>query len=233
MKIKTLLVSGVFLFLLHAGIMAQVAHEGISPGKPKPAKFKKHFALSSALSYSVINNRKEVKGAYKPGFNAGIDFYTHPWFYWSAEYTRFFTHRSFGFENIQSWNSELNGNLLMGVATTSLKFRLVFGMTYLKWEGTFTGPDVTDDKTWYIGKLIQQDWIGGNLGFGFAYPLGNHFSVYSDFRMRFASEKKDLFSISDTAFLAGIQFNPFQEGMNKRSSNANPSRIYRWLKKRA
>ena len=232
MKFKTLLVSGVFLFLFGLPVTAQVSHEGISQGKPKPEKFKKHLALSSAFSYSVINNRKEVKGDYKPGFNAGIDFYTHPWFYWSAEYSRFFPHRSFGFADIRSWNSELNGNLLMGVATSPLKFRFVFGMTYLKWEGTFTGPDITDDKTWYIGKLIQQDWLGGNLGFGAAYPLGKQFNLYSDFRMRFASEKRDLFSISDTAFILGIQFNPFNADVNKKSSSANPSRIYRWLKKR-
>jgi hypothetical protein len=233
MKIEKLIFSFAFIIIFCLSLAAQSSHVGISQGNPKPVKFRRHLAASSAFSYSVINNRKEVRGSYKPGFNAGIEFYTHPWFYWSAEYSYFFPHKSTpGFEDIHAWNSELNGNLVMGMATSSLKFRFIFGATYLKWQGTFVGPDVTDDKTWYIGKRIHQDWLGANLGFGFAYPLGKHFNVYSDFRMRFASEKRDLFSISDTAFITGIQFNPFSPDASRKPANARPSRIYRWLKKR-
>jgi hypothetical protein len=224
------------LFLFSISLHAQESHVGITPAKPKEIKFKKHFALSGAFSYSVINNRKEVRGQYKPGINMGLNFYTKPWFYWSGEYSYFFRHNSSpGFENINAWNSEINGNLLMGAATSDMKFRFIFGATYMKWAGTFVGPDVTDDKTWYIGKHISQDWVGANLGVGFAHPIGSHFNGYADFRMRFASEKRDLVSISDTSFNFGIQFNPYTavEKPHKKSSSAHPSRIYRWLKRRA
>jgi hypothetical protein len=219
--------------VLSISLGAQNSHIGYTPSKPPAPKFKKHFALSSAFSYSVINNRKEVRGQYKPGINAGLNFYTKPWFYWSGEYTYFFRHSSSpGFENINSWNTELNGNLLMGAATTDLKFRFIFGVTYMQWDGIFVGPDVADDKTWYIGKLIEQDWVGATLGAGFSHPFGNYFNGYADFRMRFASQEKDLVSISDTAFNFGVQFNPYSIEKKKKSKNARPSRFYRWVKKR-
>ncbi|MDQ3111416.1 MAG: hypothetical protein M3R17_16135 [Bacteroidota bacterium] len=206
---------------------------GFTSGKPKAPSFKKHFALSSAFSYSVINNRKELRGQYKPGVNVGLNLYTRPWFYWSAEYTYFFLHNSSpGLADINSWNTELNGNLLMGSATSDMKFRFVFGLSYLSWQGTFVGPDVVDDKTWYIGKVIYQDWVAGNIGVGFGHPIGSRFNGYADFRLRFASQAKDLVSISDTAFNFGIQFNPYSVDKKKKSKNAHPSRIYRWLKKR-
>ncbi|MEO5642133.1 MAG: hypothetical protein ABIS12_02340 [Bacteroidia bacterium] len=240
MKIYLLGFVGAFL-LFCAGLSAQVTngntnnnHVGITPSKPTPPKFRKHFAYASAFSYSVINNRKEIRGQFKPGINFGLGFYTKPWFYWSGEYTDFFRHNtSPGFNNIYAWNAELNGNLLMGSATSDMKFRFVFGLSYLDWAGTFVGPDVVDDKTWYIGKLIEQNWVAGTIGFGFAHPIGNYFNGYADFRMRFASEKKDLISISDTAFNFGLQFNPYSVDTKKKSKNAHPSRIYRWLKRRA
>ncbi|CAN5139132.1 hypothetical protein BH09BAC5_BH09BAC5_08980 [soil metagenome] len=230
---KLLLVVLYILFTSSIGIQAQATHTGIVTEKPAP-KFKKHFAVGSAFSYSVINNRKEIRGQYKPGLNFNADFYTHSWFFWSGEYSYFFKHNSSpGFENINSWNTELNGNLLMGVTTSSLKFRFIFGMNYLNWKGTYVGPDVVDDKTWYIGKEIDQQWVGFNLGFGLMYPLGNHITSYADFRMRFASEKRDLISISDTSFNVGFQFNPFSSVENStKSKNAHPSHIYKWLKKR-
>lgn len=232
---KLYFLSAVFAFsALSTGLCAQnTNHIGYTPSKPPAPKFKKHFALASAFSYSVINNRKEVRGQYKPGMNAGLNFYTKPWFYWSGEYSYFFRHNSSpGFENINAWNTELNGNLLMGAATTQLKFRFIFGATYMQWDGIYVGPDVADDKTWYIGKLIEQEWVGATLGVGFAHPIGNYFNGYADFRMRFASEERDLVSISDTAFNFGVQFNPYSIEKKKKSQNARPSRFYRWVKKR-
>ncbi len=206
---------------------------GYTPTKPTAPKFKKHFAYAAAFSYSVINNRKEVRGQYKPGVNVGLHFYSRPWFYWSGEYSYFFKHKSSpGFENINSWNTELNGNLLMGAATSDLKFRFIFGLTYMEWDGIFVGPDVTDDKTWYIGKKIEQDWVGANMGFGFAHPFGKHFNGYIDFRMRFASQERDLISISDTAFNFGVQYNPFSDDNKKKTKKGRFSRIYRWPQKR-
>ncbi len=221
------------IFLCFGFLKAQNTKAAIVPAKPYVPKFRKHLAVSSAFSYSVINNRKEIRGQYKPGINVGIGFYTKPWFYWSGEYSYFFKHNSSpGFENINAWNTEFNGNMLMGTTTNDLKFRFLFGLTYMQWKGTFVGPDVTDDKTWYIGKLIEQNWVGGNLGAGFSHPFGKCFNGYADFRMRFASQDKDLISISDTSINLGIQFNPYSFEKQKKSKSAHPSRLYRWLKKR-
>ncbi|HET6992573.1 MAG TPA: hypothetical protein VFJ43_14665, partial [Bacteroidia bacterium] len=149
-----------------------------------------------------------------------------------------------GFDNIKSWNTELNGIFSFGMATSDLKFRFVFGMCYLNWTGTFVGPNVNDNKSWYYGKIITQDWVGANLGFGFAHPIGKSFSGYIDFRTRFASEQGDLISISDTAFLFGMKWDPLMsiaENRNtsdkdsknhRKSGSQRPPHIYKWLKKR-
>ena len=192
--------------LFSISIFAQQSHTGFVSSPPK---FHKHFAPSAAFSYSVINNRKEVRGQYKPGINVGLSYVTHPWFAWSAEYSWFFKHNSSpGFENINAWNTELNGNLLMGMANSDLKFRFLFGMNYMKWSGTFVGPSLNDNQGWYVGKTINQDWVGGNMGVGFDHHFGNYFEGYIDFRIRFASEKRDLISISDTAFNFGLKWSP-------------------------
>lgn len=213
-------------------VFAQNTHVGIVPKRPE---FRKHIAVFSAFSYAVINNRKEIRGHYNPGINVGMGYWVKPWFFWTGEYTWFPEHSSSpGFENIKSWNTEFNGNLLMGTATSELKFRFIFGGTYLKWDGTYVGPDVVDDKTWYVGKSIHQEWIGANLGFGILRPVTKHFIAYGDFRLRFASQNKDLIGISDTSFSLGIQWHPlaYKVKVDKKSSSARPSRIYRWLKKR-
>jgi hypothetical protein len=234
-----------FLFLTGFACISMDAQNSYTGFVATPPEFHKHVALTSAFSYSVINNRKEVRGQYKPGINVGLQYVTHPWFAWSAEYTSFFKHNSSpGFVDIHSWNTELNGIFSFGMATSDLKFRFVFGMSYLNWAGTFVGPSANDDKTWYYGKRIEQDWVGANLGFGFAHPIGKSFTGNIDFRSRFASEKKDLVSISDTAFLLGIKWEPYilmndkskkansENKTHKKSGSARPSRMYKWLKKR-
>jgi hypothetical protein len=225
--------------LFSISIFAQQSHTGFVSSPPK---FHKHFAPSAAFSYSVINNRKEVRGQYKPGINVGLSYVTHPWFAWSAEYSWFFKHNSSpGFENINAWNTELNGNLLMGMANSDLKFRFLFGMNYMKWSGTFVGPSLNDNQGWYVGKTINQDWVGGNMGVGFDHHFGNYFEGYIDFRIRFASEKRDLISISDTAFNFGLKWSPPNtfvkvdkngKPQKKKNSSQGSSRIYKWLKRR-
>lgn len=225
--------------VFYIGLIAQNSNTGFVAGPPK---FHKHLAPSAAFSYSVINNRKEIRGQYKPGINVGLHFVTRPWFSWSAEYSYFFKHNSSpGFEGIQSWNAELNGNFAMGIANSDLKFRFVFGGNYLKWSGTFVGPSLNDNLGWYEGKIINQDWVGANLGVGFEHPIGNYMLGYIDFRIRFASEEKDLVSISDTSFNFGLRWSPPNKFLpakknnnshKKNSKHSNQSRIYKWLNRR-
>src|ERR1041385_7298282 len=160
-----------FIFLISCSFIcitlkAQESHTGISTAPPK---FKKHLAVGSAFSYAVINNRLEMRGQFKPGVNFNLNYCTKPWFRWSMEYSYYFPHNSSpGLANIHAWNTELNGNFQMNVAHSDLLVRFVFGASYLDWKGTYVGPDLTDNHTWYIGKLITQNWVGGNLAIGFS-----------------------------------------------------------------
>lgn len=229
-----------FCFSLNIMDHAQESHTGISMA---PKKYKKHLSPGAAFSYAVINNRLEVRGQYKPGVNFNLNYCTHPWFAWSTELNYYFPHTSSpGLADIHAWNAELNGNFLMSMVSSDLKFRMVFGASYLNWKGTYVGPDLTDNHSWYIGKLIKQDWVGGNLGFGFSHTIGHQFMGYADFRMRFASDKKDLIGISDTAFLFGLKWEPnflsFSNGDDKKhgkkpNPNSRGSFRYKWLKKRS
>jgi hypothetical protein len=230
----------VFCFSFSIIPFAQESHTGIST---TPPKFKKHLAPGAAFAYAVINNRLEVRGQYKAGINFNLNYYTKPWFYWSAEYSYFFPHNSSpGLANIHAWNTELNGNFQMSMAESDLMFKFIFGLSYLNWQGTYVGPDLVDNSSWYYGKLIKQDWVAGNLGVGFSHKIGKQFIGYGDFRFRFATEKKDLISISDTAFLFGLKWEPNFNGKNERGNKqqggkkSNPkngsNRHYHWLQKR-
>ncbi len=208
----------------------------------KPEKFKKHLDPGAAFSYSVINNRKEIRGQYKPGINVSVNYHTRPWFSWSAEYSWFFPHNSSpGLIDINAWNAELNGNLEMGMRATQLKFRTTFGVSYLDWRGTYTGPTLIDKNTYFYGARLRQNWIAGNLGVGFGHRITDEFTGHIDFRIRFTSEKRDLVSISDTAFLFGVQWQPFTGGSatgdrqgnaKRKGSSGKKARVYKWLKNR-
>ncbi len=244
MKGKLKLKSTVFLYFLflflfnNSCINAQATILGITPTAPK---FKKHVEFSPAFSYAVINNRKEVRSKFKPGINIGLQYATRSWFSWSAEYTYFFKHNSSpGFVNIIAWNAELNGICAFRMATSKLNFRFVFGLCYLNWAGTFVGPSVNDNNTWYAGKKIEQEWLGANLGFGFEYPFGKNIKYFIDCRSRFAMEKFDIISISDTSFIAGVKwYLPADKSAVSSSSNSRKKknhkgrfRIYKWPNKR-
>jgi hypothetical protein len=234
------LLSLFFLSLIASPVFGQETKTGISTSRKV---FKPYLAGGMSLSYSVINNRKEPRGQYKPGVNVNANFYTSPWFSVSGEYTWFFTHSaSPAFENIHSWNTEVNGNVLMGIGQTSLMFKALFGVSYMNWSGTFIGPSLNDNNKYSYGMVVKQDWIAGNLGCGMLHPLNKNINASFDFRMRFASEKNDLLSISDTAFLLGIQWKitDSEEDVRKKSSKGKrktsggrSGRMYKWLKKGA
>lgn len=233
---KTLTCAVIFCSVFSISAQAQGNHTA------KPAKFKKHLAPGAAFSYSVINNRKEIRGQYKPGINVNVNYYTRSWFSWSAEYSWFFPHNSSpGLTDINAWNAELNGNLEMGMPATQLKFRTTFGVSYLDWRGTYTGPTLIDKNTYYYGARLRQNWVAGNLGCGFSHPIGSQFTGLFDFRIRVTSQERDLVSISDTAFLFGVKWQPFaaaggtgdKEGNAKRKgTSGKKSRVYKWLKNR-
>lgn len=227
------------VLLFSVSLSAQQTYTGITPGQKT---FRSYLAVGVAGSYSVINNRKEVRGQYKPGVNVNAAWFTSPWFCFSADYTSFFPHNaSPAFENIRSWNTELNGNLIMNVGDSKLCFKTLFGVSYMSWQGTFIGPSLNDNNKYYYGLLVKQDWVAANLGCGFTHTITGNLNASFDFRMRFASEKKDLISISDTGFFLGVQWqvkgHPYDGDDNhkarRKTTKGRPGRLYKWMKKGA
>jgi hypothetical protein len=147
----------------------------------------------------------------------------------------------------------------MRIDESDLFFHTLLGLTYLNWEGRYIGPSsaFVDNNSYEYGALLTQRWIGVNLGCGFHHHFGKRITGYSDFRVRFASEKVDLFSISDTAFQFGIRIdlgkdsdqklrhkNAQSEGFVSQDADSSKETsickskkpkskgIYRWVKKR-
>lgn len=231
------------LILLASGLFnalrSQDTHTGIVPSQHT---FHPFLSLGPGFSYSVINNRKEVRGQFKPGINGHMMLYTSPWFAISGDYSSFIRHSALSFNDIRSWNAELNGNLFMNVGQTNLFFKVLFGVEYMDWRGTFVGPTLNDNNKYYYGLMVKENWIAGNFGCGVAGRLAPHLNAFGDFRMRFATEEQDLISISDTGFFIGIDYS-FQQaakpathdsykGKHKTTKNKS-GRLYRWLKKGA
>ncbi|MBI3509878.1 MAG: hypothetical protein HY064_04385 [Bacteroidetes bacterium] len=225
----------ILFFAAHLG--AQETYMGIVPGS---AKFHPFISIGGGPCFSVINNRKEVKGNYKPGDHFFIGIHTKPWFYWSFEYSGFVNHASGSINDIKAWNSELDGNFLFDIGQTKYLFKFLFGAGHLDWRGTYIGPSLNDNNKYYIGMRLMEKWYCGNLGCGVARTLGRGFMISADYRMRFASEKKDLLSISDTGFYFDVAWNIHgkkfygenQHDMDKKQNKGKPGRIYKWMKNR-
>jgi hypothetical protein len=227
------------LLLLSFAAFGQETHTGFVPGKQK---FRPYLAFNGGINWAVINNRKEVRGVYKPGLSGGISWYTSPWFNITAEYSWFLPHNSSpSFENIHAWNSELNCNLFMGIGQTKLKFRTLFGLSYMNWKGTFIGPSLNDNNKYYYGLVVGQHWLAGNLGCGVSRMIYSNLNATAGFRMRFASEEKDLVSISDTAFDFGLSWQlkkravktDDNSGAYRKTTKNRSGRLYKWMKKGA
>ncbi|MFN8712877.1 MAG: hypothetical protein ACK5Z2_08480 [Bacteroidota bacterium] len=226
----------------------------------KPVKWKPKLMPGAAFSYSVINNRKEIRGLYKPGMNFSLFYLHRPWFGISAEYTYHFIHPAApAIDGIRSWNADLNGNLIMKLGESDLFFNAIFGVGYLKWDGVYIGPNSahTDFRDFTYGMIISQTWVSANLGAGFSHSIGKRFVGYGNFKVRFASEEVDLFSISDTGFQFGVRADISAKpknvrdktneprkrsiSLNERTPNSNVKKkggkskskyVYRWLKKK-
>jgi hypothetical protein len=233
---RILLFSALIIFF-PANLFSQEVHTGITTGKDE---FKPHWRIGPAFTYSVVNNRKEARGEYKPGIGGHACFYTSPWFSVSAEYSWFVPHAAGpAFADIHSWNAETNGNLFMKIGETDLFFKTLFGVSYMQWSGIYVGPTLNDNHKYYPGLKVEQSWFAGNLGCGVAYDLNAHVRTNLDFRMRFATEQRDLVSISDTGFFLGFDWDlkaTDKKSQHKKNSGKRKTtkprggRLYKWLK---
>lgn len=180
----------------------------LRPQVPQVPKWKPKIMPGAALSFAVINNRQEVRGLYKPGLNLSLFYLHRQWFGISGEYTHHFRHDAApAIANIDSWNADLNGYLIMRIGESETFFNAIFGVGYMYWNGVYVGPNSahTDFANFTYGMNIRQTWIGGNLGAGFSYQLTKRVNGYANFKVQFASGEKELLAISDTGFQFGVR----------------------------
>jgi hypothetical protein len=180
----------------------------IRPPLPQVPKWKPKLMPGAAINFAVINNRQEVRGLYKPGLNLSLLYLHRPWFGISGEFTHHFRHDAApAIANIDSWNADLNGLLIMRIGESETYFNAIFGLGYMYWNGVYVGPNSahTDFANFTYGMNIRQTWVGGNLGAGFSYQLTKRVNGYANFKVQFASGEKDLLGISDTGFQFGVR----------------------------
>lgn len=206
-----------FSALLLLGSLAAQAQQS----KPVATK----LGVAASFDYAVINNVKEVRGAYKPGFNMRLIYNPRPFFALSGEFTTHARHNSApALDNITAWNADLNTHFIMQVGESDLKFAAILGVGMLDWKGTYVGPSLNDNNTYYYGLVLRDSWIAANMGFGFNHDFGKRFNGFGEFKVRMTSQgKDDLFGVRDAAFNFGVRFN-FLE-IQKQSDNRNGSTV--------
>ncbi len=241
--IKSYLRSSLLVCAFIGSLSAQGVVQGLATGPKPPEKkeAKRSLAMQAGLSYSVINNHFETNALYKPGLNLGLVHRISPWFALEGTFTRFLRHDAISLGDIQSWNVDLNGQLSMQIGESDLYFRTIFGVGYIDWKGYYVGPNLNDNYHYYYGKLLNDRFFTGNLGWGFSHKfMKQRLEGFGDFRLRFAGDKKVVFSIVDTGFLFGLRYNIPNPVRTLESGKANGrktakqknSRMYRWVKNR-
>lgn len=223
---------------------AQEVVQGVSTAPTEEIKKTNQtsLALQGAYSFAVINNRFENKGLYKSGINVGLVYRMTNWFAWEGSFTHHVRHDAVSLDNIQAWNADLNGQLSMKIGESDMYFRTIFGIGYVDWKGYYVGPNLNDNYHYYFGKLLNERFFTGNLGWGFSHMfMKQRLEGFGDFRLRIAGDKRVLFSITDTAFMFGLRYSIVtrekdEDGKtvkaNRKSSRNKKSRMYKWLKNR-
>lgn len=236
----------VFLIVLVLRLAAQTEVQGISTEDelpaPEPAR---GWNLHTDYSYAVINNHYEVQHLYKSGIGVGAAYRFNSWFAIEGVFTHYQRHDALSLSDIQTWTFDVNGQLSMRVAKSDLYFRTVFGLGYMDWKGYYVGPDLNDNNHYYFGKLLNDRFYTGNFGCGFShYFFRQRLEGYIDFRLRFAGDKKVLFSISDTQFQPGLRYYIGQTKRDKqrqdekdgdadrKPNHGKKPRVYKWVKDR-
>lgn len=221
---------------------ALLIFSGLAVRAQQNKPFATKLGVAASFDYAVINNVKEVRGTYKPGLNMRLIYNPRPFFALSGEYTRHLRHNSApALEGITSWNADLNTHFIMQVGESDLKFAAILGVDLLDWKGTYVGPSLNDNNTYYYGLVLRDRWIAANMGFGFNHDFGKRLNGFGEFKVRMTSQgKDDLFGVRDAAFNFGLRFN-FLE-IQKQTDNAKgktdkprrrkiAGRKYNWLPK--
>lgn len=203
---------------------------------------RKGLNLHADYVYGVINNLYEVERQYKSGIGVGLVYRGGQWFSVSAVITKFQNHDVLSLDNCQAWSFDLDGQLSMRIAESDLYFRMIYGLGYTNWKGTYVGPNLNDNYHYYIGKLLTDKFYTANIGWGFShYFCRQRLEGFGDFRLKFAADPRVMFSIRDTQFHFGLRYsltNEAKERSKESSAKRKPNRekkrnVYKWMKNRS
>jgi hypothetical protein len=233
----------VLLFILFflSSSKAQEVVQGITGAEVQHLDPIPGWNIHVGYSYAVIDNHYEILEQYKSGLGLGAVYRWGQWFSLEGVFTRYKNHNALSLDNIQAWTVDLNGQLSMRIAQSDLYFRIIFGGGYVDWKGYFVGPNLNDNYHYYKGKLLKDQFGTCNLGWGFAhYFYGQRLEGFGDFRMRFAADRKVLFSICDTQINMGLRYSLSSgdkddgksSSASRKTNREKKRKQYKWLKNR-
>jgi hypothetical protein len=233
--------------LISAGISAQeVQAIATGPEHTKPVP-RKGLNLHADYVYAVINNRYEIFRQYKSGIGVGLVYRSGQWFSLSAVLTKFQRHDAFALDDCQAWTFDLDGQLSMRLGESDLYFRMIYGAGFTNWKGYYAGPNLNDNYHYYIGKLLNDKFYTANIGWGFShFFMRQRLEGFGDFRLKFASDPRVMFSVRDSQFHFGLRYSLVMkdgskdnengrtaDGNAKRKTNREKKRrVYKWMKNR-
>ncbi|HET6991068.1 MAG TPA: hypothetical protein VFJ43_07080, partial [Bacteroidia bacterium] len=141
--------------------------------------------------------------------------------------------------NIYSWNTELNGHIMLPMDNGTGYFKILLGAAYLDWKGNYTGIGLNGAYTYHKGDLIHYKFLEGNIGVGFTQQIGDRSFIDFAFTIRISSEDHR-YGLTDTSFQLKYRFAPEfnekeksdSENENVKTENGIPKGKYKWLKKK-
>lgn len=228
--------------LLFSGILSAQEVQGIATGNPD-AKLGplKGLSLHAEYVYAVINNRYEIQRQYKSGIGVGLVYRTGQWFSISGVLNKFQKHDALSLVDCQGWSFDMDANLTMRLAKSDMYFRVIYGIGYTDWKGTYVGPNLNDNYHYYFGKLLKDQYYTANLGWGFSHFFyRQRMEGFGDFRVKFAADPRVMFSVRDTQFHFGVRYHLLPNKLkSEKDSNATRKpnrekkrRVYKWMKNR-
>lgn len=209
--------------------------------------YRPFISFGVGVSYASINNWQESTRLHlNPGVRAIMTFQLKELFSLDASTSIFAKHNSLPvFENIHSWNAELNGNIMLPLENGTGYFKVLVGAAYLDWKGIYSGVGLKGRNSYQDGDLIHYKFVEGNIGMGFTQQIGNRSFLDFALILRVSSNEKN-YGITDTSLELGYRFAPrfgkkeipgsgkLSETNTKKTKTEHgiPKGKYKWLKKK-
>jgi hypothetical protein len=203
----------IFLVLL-------VSHVGFAQSKPVPKKnvtsTKKHpkrtdLGIGLGVTRSVVYLARNVKpNNDATGLNASLVYGGSRIFRVSLEYTRYAEmNMAPTWYDVKANTIELNGHVLARFKNKNAYFYPLFGISYNRFSGFYTGNNdfLRLDEFYQKNTQVSTNWLGLNVGTGYELYFKPG-SFFLDYKMRIGVTKGyNQINIQDVCISAGLRFN--------------------------